>query len=159
MGVHSPGEAHLLGGSVGFVMPGALQRALAGFFGGLFFFFERNAVGVKRPPTQPGCAAAALQGPHTLGTSLSQHAGGPAPEGRPPPHPPPAVHILLGKISLLCFQVPAEMRLKNVQNAVFPSFPLCVSQRVLQTGHFLIVSLWLSCSGIREAFIFRRKKG
>lgn len=47
---------------------------------------------------------------------------------------PPAVHILLEKISLLRFQVPAKMRLKNVQNAVFASFPLCVSQRVLQTG-------------------------
>lgn len=67
--------------------------------------------------------------------------------------PPPAMHILLEKISLLRFQVPAEMRLKNVQNAVFSSFPLCVSQHVLQTGHFLIVLLWLSCSGIREAFI------
>lgn len=67
--------------------------------------------------------------------------------------PPPAMHILLEKISLLRFQVPAEMRLKNVQNAVFSSFPLCVSQHVLQTGHFLIVLLWLSRAGIREAFI------
>lgn len=44
MGVRSPGEAHLLGGSVGFVMPGALQRALAGFFGGLFFLKEMLSV-------------------------------------------------------------------------------------------------------------------
>lgn len=67
---------------------------------------------------------------------------------------PPAVHILLETISLLWFQVPAKTRLKNVQNAVFASFPLCVSQRVLQTEHFLIVLLWLSRSGIRESLLF-----
>lgn len=71
-----------------------------------------------------------------------------------PPPPLPAVHILLEKISLLRFQVRAKTRLKNVQNAVFASFPLCISQHVLQTGHFLIVSLWLSHSGIRERLLF-----
>lgn len=55
MGVHSPGEAHLLGGSVGFVMPGALQRALAGFFGGLFFFLKEMLSVLKG--LQPNLAA------------------------------------------------------------------------------------------------------
>lgn len=84
---------------------------------------------------------------------LQRDASSQAAQHHLPPPPAPAMHILLEKISLLRFQVPAEMRLKNVQNAVFSSFPLCVSQHVLQTGHFLIVLLWLWCAGIREAFI------
>ena len=45
-----------------------------------------------------------------------------------------------------------------MQNAVFASFPSRVSRRVLHPGHFLIVSLWLSRSGIGEAFIFIGKR-
>lgn len=111
-----------------------------------------------QPPQQPGTPRDLAPPGDIAEVAVPRQAGGPAPEGRQQPSssappPPPAMHILLEKISLLRFQVPAEMRLKNVQNAVFSSFPLCVSQHVLQTGHFLIVLLWLSRAGIREAFI------
>lgn len=125
---------------------------------------------IRAPPAPWGHVApapAATRDPQGPGTPWGHRRGCRAPAGRWPcsrgmpaakqlstTSPPPlAMHILLEKISLLRFQVPAEMRLKNVQNAVFSSFPLCVSQHVLQTGHFLIVLLWLSRAGIREAFI------
>lgn len=130
---------------------------------------------IRAPPAPWGHTApapAATRDPQGPGTPWGHRRGCRAPAGRWPcsrgtpaakqlstTSPPPAMHILLEKISLLRFQVPAEMRLKNVQNAVFSSFPLCVSQHVLQTGHFLIVLLWLSRAGIREAFIFTRRTG
>lgn len=81
--------------------------------------------------------------------AVPRGAGGPAPKGCwQLDAPPSAGHVLLEKVPLRQLQVPAETRLKNVQNAVFASFPSCVSQRVPQTGHFLTVWLWLSCSGI-----------
>lgn len=141
----------------------------------LLFTLAGEAAGISchqtpSPPGRPhgGHAAPALEAPRDL-TPLGDKAGTrrgccplagrwPCSKGTPAAQHTPAVHILLEKISLLWFQVPAKMRQKNVQNAGFAPFPLCVSQRVLQTGHFLIVSLWLSRSGMREAFILIGKQ-
>lgn len=70
----------------------------------------------------------------------------------------PAVHILLEKISLLLFQVPAKMRLKNVQNAGFASFPLCVSVCSANRALPQSSALALTFGNKREAFILIGKQ-
>lgn len=70
----------------------------------------------------------------------------------------PAVHILLEKISLLLFQIPAKMRLKNVQNAGFASFPLCVSVCSANRALPQSSALALTFGNKREAFILIGKQ-
>lgn len=70
----------------------------------------------------------------------------------------PAVHILLEKISFLLFQVPAKMRLKNVQNASFASFPLCVSVCSANRALPQRSALALTFGNKREAFILIGKQ-
>lgn len=108
------------------------------------------------PPGQGTCRSSSRGTQRPTGTkqgppeaAVPRGAGGPAPKGCwQLDAPPSAGHILLEKVPLRRLQVLAETRLKNVQNAVFASFPSGISQHVPQTGHFLTVWLWLSRSGI-----------